>query len=69
MTEETVVPAAPETGRNDRPRPGRRALVLGAAAAGVLALAGGIAFRLVHREATRDGSAVLALSLPEFQLH
>jgi thiol-disulfide isomerase/thioredoxin len=65
VTEETVVPAAPETGRNDRPRPGRRALVLGAAAAGVLALAGGIAFRLVHREATRDGSAVLALSLPD----
>ena len=66
MTDETVAHDAPGIGRGDSPRLGRRAFVLaGAAAAGVLALAGGIAFRLVGREATRDGSAVLALSLPD----
>ena len=66
MTDETVVHDAPGIRRGNSPRLGRRVFVLGAAAAGVLALAGGIAFRgLVGREATRDGSAVLALSLPD----
>jgi thiol-disulfide isomerase/thioredoxin len=65
VTDERVAQNASGTPRGDSPRLGRRAFVLGAAAAGVLALAGGIAFRLVGREATRDGSAVLALSLPD----
>lgn len=65
MTDETAVHDAPGIGRGNSPRLGRRAFVLGAAAAGVLALAGGIAFRLVGREETRDGEAVLGLSLPD----
>jgi peroxiredoxin len=65
VTDETAVHDAPGIGRGNSPRLGRRAFVLGAAAAGVLALAGGIAFRLVGREETRDGEAVLGLSLPD----
>ena len=58
-------PAAPTIGAPDSPRR-RRHLLIGAAVVGAAALAGGIAlYQQGRRAAPRDGSAVLALVLPD----
>ncbi len=58
-------PVAPAIGAPDSPRR-RRHLLIGAAVAGAAALAGGIAlYQRGERAAPRDGSAVLALVLPD----
>jgi thiol-disulfide isomerase/thioredoxin len=58
-------PVAPAIGAPDSPRR-RRHLLVGAAVVGAAALAGGIAlYQQGQRAAPRDGSAVLALVLPD----
>ena len=66
MSTEPVAGTRPDDVAGAPPRPGRRfALIAGAIGAGLLALGGGIWLRGLHGSAARDGSAILAMVLPD----